>query len=166
LKLLATFLLLGIFGRLFASADQRSLSFIDDHLARWDRFARGENDLAPMIQKNREDFRKQLVSLLQSDPKLGVPRLVYYIVLQVGAFIPLDSDLGREVIKIAASLTQFADEKKASERSIFGGYFYLWWREHKSDFASYPPLEEWEKRESSRQFITMYESVRSKEKKP
>jgi len=164
MKLFAAFLFVGIFGRLFASSDQRALSFVDEHLARWDRFARGANELAPVIRQHREEFHRQLISVLKSDRKQGVPRLVYYAVIQVGTFIPVESDIGREVLTIVDSLPQFTDEKKQGEKSIFGGYLYLWWRERKSDFGSYPPLEEWEKREMSRGFIQMYESMRAKAK--
>jgi hypothetical protein len=162
MKLLAVFFALGIFGRLFGASDQRTLLFIDEHLARWDRFARGENELVPTIRKDRDEFEKRLLAVMRIDQKQGFPRLVYYLVLQVGAFVPIESEIGKEVLKITESLPQFTDEKKQGAKSIMGGYVYLWWRDRKADFAPYAPLEAWGKREMSGNFIKMYESMLAK----
>lgn len=73
----------------------KDLELVEDYVANWDRFARGENDLIPSIRDNKDRFEAALSRLLNRRDKRAPSRLVFYAVVQVGGFIPLDSELGR-----------------------------------------------------------------------
>jgi hypothetical protein len=71
------------------------LKFVDDYLAKWDRFSQGENELVPYIRDNKDSFESTLARILEAKDKRGPARMVFYAVVQVGGSIPLDSDLGK-----------------------------------------------------------------------
>lgn len=124
MKLVVTFLFLGIFGRLFASEPKEPFAFVDEYLGRWDRFAQGENELVPYLRDNKKMFEGQLSSLLHAGEKKAVSRVVFYAVVQVGGFIDVESALGKEVTKVFGPLP--LTEGKNGEKNIFAGDLYFW----------------------------------------
>jgi hypothetical protein len=163
-RLISIIFLLGIVGRLLAADPNGSLVFVDDYLGRWDRFAQGENSLVPYLRDNKKKFEGELASLLRAGDKNATGRVVFYAVVQVGGFIDVDSDLGREVAKAFGSLP--LTEVKDGEKKVFAGDLYFWWQERKKDFLVYPLYEEWLKRDFTRNsVIQLYRNVRENEKK-
>lgn len=132
--------------------------FIDRFLENWDRFAQGENDLAPFIKENKDLFEEELANAFTEGDLRTASRLVFYMVVQVGGFIRCDSMLGWACASLVGSRDTTTNVEGVL--SYFAGTVYLWWRDHRQDYAAYPLLDEWEQREFSKSLvIPMYEST-------
>jgi hypothetical protein len=135
--------------------------FIDAFLGRWDRFAQGENDLLPDIQRDTGRFNAELVRALEAEPTQALSRTVLYPILQVGGFLPLDSPLGQAFTTAAAGLG-IAPRLVRGRHYYFAGDLFHWWEQHK---ASYPPLplyEAWLTRDFTREVaVPLYEGARA-----
>jgi hypothetical protein len=162
MKLLAAFFLLGIFSCVFGANE--SLAFVDKYLARWDEFAQGNNELAPYLRDNKAKFEEELSALLRSDRKNAVSRLVFYAVVQVGGFIDVDSELGREATKVFGKLP--LTEGTKGEKLVFAGDIYYWWEERKKEFPELPLYSEWAKRDFTQNVtVRLFRSARESQKK-
>jgi hypothetical protein len=162
MKFVAAFLLLGVFSRIFGANE--SFAFVDDYLARWDAFAQGKNELVPYLRDNKTKFERELAALLRSERKKAIPRVVFYAVVQVGGFIDVESELGREVEKGFGNLPLTEGQK--GERLIFAGDLYFWWQERKKEFPEFRLYSEWEKRDFSQNVtVRLYKSARENQKK-
>src|SRR4030095_5769121 len=75
-------------------------SFIDAYLTTWDRFAQGANQLAPQIKRDTPRFQQELAVALRQGDRRAPSRLIFYAVVQVGGFIPHESELGRACEKL------------------------------------------------------------------
>ena len=126
-----------------ASADLRHA---DDYLEKWDRFARGESELAPYLRANKAGFEAALTHLLRSGNVAAPARMVFYPIVQVGGSIPLDSELGTAAAGILGPGFPFTTGKDG-QRAYFGGELYFWWEQNQKRFASFPLFDEWKKRE-------------------
>lgn len=153
--LLMIFSIFGL-GRSAAS----DLSFVDDYLHAWDRFAQGDNSLVPRLKTDRSKFESQLAKAVESGDGSAPGRVVFYAVVQVGGFIPADSPIGLAFRKrFGSAVPLYKDEKDGSE-SYFAGDLYFWWETHKSKFVSYPLYEEWRNREFAQTVaIPMYQGA-------
>src|SRR5215813_11821219 len=87
---ISAFLLGGCGGK----SSSPDFNFIDNYLTTWDRFAQGNNDLLPQLKRDTPKFQRQLAEALKQGDKRAPSRLVFYAVVQVGGFIPCDSELG------------------------------------------------------------------------
>ncbi len=68
--------------------------------------------------------------------------MVFYPVVQVGGFIPLDSALGIAAKAIVGDgVRPFVD--KQGKAHLFAGNLYLWWEKHQSEFAPFKLFDEW-----------------------
>ena len=135
-------------------------AYIDQYLNTWDAFAQGNNDLAPIIRRDAEQFSAELtVALKRADPR-APSRLVFYAVVQVGGFIPLDSDLGQAFhMRFGDTVPIFKSEKDGKQR-YFAGDLYYWWEAHKSEFTSYPLYDDWRQREFTKNIaLKLYENA-------
>jgi hypothetical protein len=134
------------------------LRIVDNYLARWDRFAQGDNELVPHLRDNKEAFEAALTRLLEADDERAPARMVFYAVVQVGGFIPLGSDLGRAARKLLGpKFPVFKSED--GTRALFAGDLYFWWGKISSEYKPYSLLDEWSQRDFAETVvIPMYES--------
>ncbi len=140
-------------------------AFLDDYLARWDRFARGENDLMPELQAEVRRFNGELASAVRSDPQRAVGRAILYPLLQVGGFVPLESALGQALAEALGAAAP-ATTTLGGRAYYFAGDLYFWWEDHRSRFAPFAPYEVWRERPFARETaIPMYEGVRSRRRR-
>jgi hypothetical protein len=135
------------------------LKLVDDYLNKWDRFAQGENELVPYIRDNKDSFEDALTRLLKAEDKRAAARLVFYAVVQVGGFIPLESDLGKASARLlGVDFPIFTSE--GGTRAYFAGELYFWWQENHVKFESFPLFEEWSQREFAQTVVVpMYKSA-------
>ena len=133
--------------------------FIDDYLVAWDQFAKGQNDLMPQLKTNKHEFSHQLATALNQGDKRAPSRLVFYAVVQVGGFIPYESELGKACEKVVGKeVTVF--ESKKGERSYFAGDLFFWWEKKQGDFERFPLYDEWRQRDFvKKSVIRLYESA-------
>lgn len=141
-------------------------NFIDGFLHTWDRFARGANDLAPHLKRDSRQFQHQLaVALLQQD-KRAPSRLVFYVLVQIGGFIPCDSELGRACEQLLGAGFPIVMYRE-SVRTYFAGDLYFWWQQHQAEYRSFPLYDEWRQREfAGTKVIPMYERLKKQGNRP
>ncbi len=60
------------------------------YLTAWDEFAQGNNSLAPVVKTDAQQFSAELTAALKKSDGRAPSRFVFYAVVQVGGFIPLD----------------------------------------------------------------------------
>ena len=134
--------------------------FIDEYLATWDRFARGDNSLISRLNRDVRTFQQHLTEALRKGDNRAPSRVVFYAVVQVGGFISLASPLGQAFHeRIGDEVPVFTSEKDGSQ-GYFAGDLYFWWEAHKSEYASFPLYLEWTQREFAQTVaIKMYESA-------
>src|SRR5215469_16688341 len=116
-----TFMALSLFiGGCGSRGSSPDFGFIDAFLATWDRFAQGANELVPQIKSDTPKFQHELAEALAQDDKRAPSRLVFYAVVQVGTFIPQDSELGRACEQLFhGDVSNFTS--KEGERGYFAG---------------------------------------------
>jgi hypothetical protein len=137
----------------------RDLEEVDHYLEKWDRFARGQNQLGPDLKKGNGAFEAALIRLLKAEDKRAPARMVFYPVVQVGGFIPVDSDLGRACTALLGPDFPVTTSKDG-ERNYFSGDLYFWWKDNQKKFEPYGLLEEWSKRDFAKTVVVpMYESA-------
>jgi len=136
------------------------LKLVDDYLAKWDRFAQGENELVPFIRDNKDAFETALARLLQTKDKRGPARMVFYTVVQVGGFILVDSELGKaSATLLGPDFPIFMSKEKT--RAYFAGELYFWWLDNRDKYTAFPLFEEWSQREFTQKVVVpMYERTR------
>jgi hypothetical protein len=126
-------------GKEAANADR---AIVDEYLTKWDQFAQGQNELVPYLRDQRPTFEAALTRLLRSGDRGAPARLVFYAVVQVGGFIPADSELGaaaRTLLGADFPLTT----TKTGQKVLFCSDLYFWWEKHQSRFERFPLFEEW-----------------------
>jgi hypothetical protein len=139
------------------------LKLVDQYLAAGDRFAQGDNELVPFLKKNRGAFEVALAQLLNARDRRAAGRLVFYPVVQVGASISVDSDLGRAAAALLGPDFPVTTNKQG-ERVYFAGDLFFWWCENREAYDSYPLLEEWSEREFARRVVVpMYRAACARE---
>jgi hypothetical protein len=137
----------------------RDLKLVDDYLDKWDRFAQGDNDLVPFIRDNKDTFENTLTRVLQTKDNRGPARMVFYALVQVGGFIPLDSELGKASATILGPDFPVFTSNDGT-RAYFAGELYFWWLENRDKYAAFPLFEEWSQREFAQTVvIPMYKST-------
>jgi hypothetical protein len=152
-------MILSIFG-LGRSGASNTLSFVDDYLRAWDRFAQSDNSLAPRLKADRSKFELQLAKAVESGDSSAPGRVVFYAVVQVGGFIPADSPIGMAFHKRFDGAVPLYKDKENGSESYFAGDLYFWWEAHKTEFASYPLYEQWRTREFTQTgAISMYKGA-------
>lgn len=136
------------------------VDFIDSYLEDWDRFAQGANELVSQLNQDGPQFTSELADLLRAGDPRAPARAVFFAVVQVGGFIPVESELGRalaQVVGDAVSVTRMAGKPD----TFFAGDLYFWWLEHKGRFEPFALLDEWLARDFACQTaIPMYQAVR------
>jgi hypothetical protein len=154
------FVIMAIFGFGCRSGQSPDFAFIDRYLSTWDKFAQGANELLPTLKADAPEFRSQLAAALRQGDQRAPSRFVFYAVVQVGGFIPADSELGQAFReRVGDAVPVFASEKDGS-RSYFAGDLYFWWDAHKTDYPSFPLYDEWQRRDFTRNVaVKMYESA-------
>jgi hypothetical protein len=127
-------------------------SFIDQYLQDWDTFAQFNNGLVDSINSRTVKFKSELAKAIEDNPKKALPRAVFYAVVQVGGSYSIDSEIGKIITKQTNNKIpiHITDEKK---QIYFSGDLFLWWEDQKSDFESYPLLEEWIKRDFAQETV-------------
>jgi hypothetical protein len=119
---------------------------VDEYLSKWDRFARGENDLVPELNAGAARFESALSRLLRARDKRGPARLVFYPVVQVGGGIVTDSELGRAAAAVLGKDFPITVMKDRT-RVYFAGDLYLWWEREGGRHEAFPLFDEWRARE-------------------
>ncbi len=161
-------LFLMIFSFLFGSCSKKPTSdfaFIDQYLAAWDTFAQGNNNLAPAIKKDVQRFSTELTAVLEKGDSRAPGRFVFYAVVQVGGFIPLESELGQAFHRRFGSAVPIFTSDKDGKQRYFAGDLYFWWEAHKSEYASFPLYDDWSRREFTKNVILkMYKSASKSQK--
>jgi hypothetical protein len=156
-------LFLMIFSSLFGGCSNKptgDFAFIDKYLTTWDEFAQGNNGLAPVVKADAQQFSAELTAALKKSDSRAPSRFVFYAVVQVGGFIPLDSELGQAFHeRFGDAVSIFTSDKDGKQR-YFAGDLYFWWEAHKSEFAPYPIYDDWSQREFTRNVaLKLYESA-------
>jgi hypothetical protein len=121
----------------------RDIEVIDDYLAKWDRFARGEKSLVPDLNRDGAAFGAALGRALKAKDKRAPGRLVFSVVVQVGGGIPVDSDLGKDARPLLGPDFPIVEGKK--DKVYFASDLYFWWLDHRQEYESYPRLRHSEK---------------------
>jgi hypothetical protein len=119
---------------------------VDGYLAKWDRFAQGENTLVPFLRDNKSAFEAALSRLLMAKDPRAPARMVFYPVVQVGGAIPAESELGKATATILGHDFPVTTTKEG-ERVYFCGDLYFWWEANQDKFQAYPLFVEWSKRD-------------------
>ena len=131
---------------------------VDDYLVKWDRFAQGDNSLAPALREGKAAFESHLTDALVKKNPEAPSRLVFYGLVQVGGSIPVDTPLGRAWAGIAGTNFPVSDDK--GHRVYFAADFYAWWKAHGDLKHEMPLLREWAGRDWPRStLIPMYERL-------
>jgi len=158
---------IALFGFGCQQRQSSDFAFIDRYLATWDKFAQGANELMPRLKAEAPEFRSQLAAALRQEDRRAPSRFVFYAVVQVGGFIPAESDLGQAFHeRIGDSVPIFVSDKDGS-RSYFAGNLYFWWEAHKTEYPSFPLYDDWRQRDFARNVaIKMYESAAKNHKWP
>jgi hypothetical protein len=155
MKIVFLFLAAGLWFLLSAHSQVETgfeFKFIDNYLKQWDEFARGANDLWPVLRENASRFEKELArSLAAKDPR--APSLVvFYAVVQVGGFIPVDGAIGRPLSEmVSGDVPVFID--KNGQKRYFAGDLYCWWEAGGHGFPHFQLYEEWKKREYAQKTV-------------
>jgi hypothetical protein len=120
----------------------------------------------PSIKAIWHDFEAALVRLLEKKDPRAPARMVFYPVVQVGGFIPLDSALGRAAKStVKDEIRPFID--KQGKEHYFAADLYLWWEQHESEFVPFGQFDEWRKRPFGRDtVIPGYRKMASQSTKP
>lgn len=154
------FVSITVFGFGCWSGRSPDFAFIDGYLSNWDKFAQGANELLPALKGDAPEFRKQLATALRQGDRRALSRFVFYAVVQVGGFIPAESELGQAFReRVGEEVPIFVSEKDGSH-SYFAGDLYFWWEAHKAEYAALPLYDEWRQRDFTRNVaIRVYESA-------
>ncbi len=151
MKIRQVFLLCGFFAWAFSgcsadvSGQTTDLREADDYLQKWDRFAQGENQLAPLLRAERDRFEAALTRLLRAGDRAAPARMVFYAAVQVGGFFHVDSELGAAAAAILGPGFP-STNRKDGQRAYFAGELYFWWEENQERFEAYPLFDEWKRR--------------------
>lgn len=138
----------------------RDLALVDDYLAKWDRFAQGENALVPFLRDNGGTFEGALTRLLRAGDRRAQGRLVFYVVVQVGGGIPVESDLGKASGAVLGPDFP-VNRTREGQRVYFAGDLYFWWQEHRHKYEPFPLFDAWASREFTRtSVVPLYQSLR------
>lgn len=124
----------------------RDLELTDAYLEKWDRFAQGENRLVPELRDSKAAFETALARLLGAGDKGAPARMVFYPVVQVGGFIPADSELGKASAAVLGPDFPVTTTKEG-QRVYFSGDLYLWWEANLAKYEAFPLFDEWSKRD-------------------
>ncbi|MCA9230732.1 MAG: hypothetical protein KDA57_08770 [Planctomycetales bacterium] len=146
-----------------ATEMDNDITFVDDYLTKWDRFAQGENNFVPEIKQSTAEFELALTRLLASRDPRAPSRLVFYAVVQVGGFIVADSELGRAAKPVLGDDFNIFTNKEGKD-TFFAGDLYFWWQDHKNEYKAFRLFEEWQNRDFAKSTaIPMYEAIRQKQ---
>ena len=137
-------------------------AFIDEFLERWDRYdAYERTDLVPALNRDVRRFNTDLVASLRFEPRWAVPRAVFYAAVQVAGFIPVTSPLG---IALTEAVGDDAPPTRPMERgapTYFAGELFFWWHERRDRFDSFPLLEDWMERPTTKlRALQLYTALR------
>jgi hypothetical protein len=136
------------------------LQLVDDYLAKWDRFAQGDNELVPFLRENKASFEAALTRLLIAKDRRAPARMVFYSVVQVGGAISDDSELGKAAASILGPDFPVTTTKNG-ERVYFCGDLFSWWQQSGQQYEAYPLFEDWSSRDfAKRVAIPMYKTAR------
>jgi hypothetical protein len=156
-------LFLIIFSSLFGGCSNKptdDFAFIDKYLTTWDEFAQVDNSLAPVVKKDAQQFSAELTAALKKADRRAPSRFVFYAFVQVGGFIPLDSELGQAFHGRVGDAVPIFTSDKDGKQYYFAGDLYFWWEAHKSEFAPYPLYDDWRQRDfTTNVVLKMYESA-------
>ena len=137
-----------------------SIDPVDQYLEAWDAFAQGDNSLVPVLNEDFPRFSAALAGLLGSGDPRAPARAVFFALVQVGGFIPVESEIGAALAPVLGPAFPVT-ETEDSPPSYFAGDLYFWWLENDSGFQAYELLDEWLTREFARTtVIPMYQAVR------
>jgi hypothetical protein len=152
-----------ILSSLFSGCSEKpsgDFAFIDKYLTTWDEFAQGNNGLAAALKTDAQQFSAELSAALKKADSRAPSRFVFYAVVQVGGFIPLDSELGQAFHQRVGDAVPIFTSDKDGEQRYFAGDLYFWWEGHKSEFAPYPLYDDWRQREFTKNVaLKLYESA-------
>lgn len=159
-----------IFGLIVSMSSAQELKpdfrFIDDYVHTWDEFARGRNELVPKLKENGERFDAELASAIRSGDKRAPSQLVFYLVVQIGGFIKLESELGEACKELFGEDVPVSTNKEGVKK-YYAGDVYYWWENDAKGFVTFSLYEEWKTRDLSKKIIPMYlrHARESREKK-
>ena len=133
---------------------------LDAYLSDWDQFAQGHNELAAELASRAPEFERDLSAALAAQDPRAPSRLVFYLVVQVGGFLPVNTPLGVEAGKLVGPAFPAFKQPGAPDR-YFAGDMWFWWVDHRNHFATFPLLDEWANREFARTVVLpMYQQAR------
>ncbi len=143
-----------------SSPPKFDLTFVDEYLEVWDRFAQGDNSLIPRLENDRAKFESELAQAIEHNDLRAPGRFVFYAVIQVGGFIPVDAPLGQAFRRrYGDAVPLFVNEKDGSE-SYFAGDLYYWWESHMAEFERFPLYDDWRNRDFAQTVaIPMYKGA-------
>jgi hypothetical protein len=154
-------LLMISWSRLFSAEPSLDYSLIDDYLSQWDRFAQGQNDLAPTLKADKARFCSELATAVHSNSKKAMGRAVFYDVVQVGGFIAYDSSLGQAIAKVVGPQVAVS-ASESGEKSYFAGDLYFWWEAHKKDYEDFPLYDDFMRRDFAKKTVIPMYTVMAK----
>jgi hypothetical protein len=135
--------------------------FIDDFLARFDRFTQGANELLPDLRAQIPSFNAHMVGAIEADPLWAAGRAIMYPILQVGGFVPVTSAYGRSLASLLGGAGPKPVEVKG-QSFYFSADLYSWWEKERERYSAYPLYDEWRERDFAQQVaIPMFSRTRS-----
>lgn len=133
---------------------------IDRYLSTWDSFAVGNSSLASQLNSGRAEFEHHLAEGLTRNDSRAASRLVYYAIVQVGGFIPLDSPLGQAASRSFSNPLPPLSESNDRRRGYFAGDLYFWWETNSNSYAGFGLIDEWKRRDFAKTVvIPMYRAA-------
>jgi hypothetical protein len=133
------------------ASDQLAPS-IDPYLADWDHFATGDKSLAPRIKSGKGEFERLLADALSNHLPSAPSRITFYMLVQVGGSVPVNSALGRAWSKYVGPGFPTTDPDE-NEQTFFVADFYAWWKAHRDPNQDLPLLQEWLDRDFAKKAV-------------
>lgn len=139
--------------------DSTNIQVVDDYLLKWDQFACGDNDLGPYLNENYPSFEASLTRLINTRDRRAASRLVFYVVVQVGGSIGVDTALGKAAIELVGPDFPIHSSEEDGD-VLFAPNLYDWWVKSRGQYESFSLFDEWSKREFAQTtVIPMYQSL-------
>ncbi len=124
-----------------AATEERDYRALDTYLEEAHFTYRIESHERASMLMQQQAFEEELARLINSNPTEAIPRFVYYMVVDIGRYIHLDTPLGRSVHACIGDELYCGKFRK--QYAYLTAHVYDWWLQYREDYPEYAPLENW-----------------------
>lgn len=143
-------------------ATDPSLASLDAYLQTAREVYQHESHERADMLHQAERFERQLADLIHQQPDDAVPRFVYYMMVDIGRYIHLDTPLGLRVNRLLGETLPSGTFRK--QPAYLTAHVYAWWQQNAADYPVYQPLQQWLESDYARQVaIPAYQRQLDKE---